>query len=423
MDFSIGSSGFWQAPGSGFVYEQAVSPKPDYPFPTTETAQDAEPSDSLSIFPSFFAKQHSDNARQRVLASVDNKDQYRIAPMLKKDQALALIKKLTDELARLNDVEVNDMLLILFKSINPLPDQEIPIEQWATLSIRLELLMGMLKKHPDARLPSLSYIKFIVRKLEYVCRHTWKQQAYEQIIKKFTQLYVHLICTNPTLSYVRTAKGTAEIGTPLDFMSVSGSAGCLSSINFDDELYLITTEADTGDLALNFNVPFAKFKAQASGARGNYSYTRTARHHAVCNFEQLLESNCKSPEIARYLSRRNTIGVGDNANEMQGFYAAQKNNLLNEKSAANAFSVFLSLDYSQISQRHTGARTASDSNGNVIPNIEALEPLPQTISPNATPVYAATKKRAIAIKGTTETATGTVSISPMLPAPATGQKK
>ncbi len=402
-----------------FLYEKVDHSNYDYSVSSNaapESAHDSAP-ESISLFPSIFARQHSSDAKRRILASVDNKDQYRITPMLDKNQTLKLIEKLGGELARLNDGEVNDLLKNLLGSIHQLSGPAIPIELWANMSLRLDILLGILNTHSNKELPTLAYIKVIVGKLDYVCRYTWKQQAYEQLIKTFKQAFEQLVVTNPVASEVRAIKGTVEVATPLDMMSVSGSAGREVSFIFDDEGYGKTTRSITGDFALNIKLPaIFKAKGQVTGAKGNYNYSRTAEYQAICYFNELLVNNLESGLIDRYLSRRRTLGVQDHANEMSDFYADQKEYLLTAEANARAFAVMMSLDYAGSTVRYSGPGTVADPSWGETINYSAIHPsgqlkknqsqiIPPKITANTNPVYGA-KKKAIVVNGKTETITG-----------------
>jgi hypothetical protein len=188
---------------------------------------------------------------------------------------------------------------------------------------------------------------------------------------------------------------------------VSGSLGGEVSFRFDDEGYGKTTRVATNEFGLNFKLPFVKLNGKRVHAEGGYDYCRTARHHAICYFEELLRNNRQSPKINKFLSRRKTLGIQDSANEMEEFYAAQKDYLLQEKSAANAFSLFLSLDYSKntIGYSKKGELIPSDQ----LKEIQSQAPLSAQITPNAKPIYEKEKKKAVVVSGTTETTTGVIS--------------
>lgn len=376
-----------------------------------EAVTDEHASDSLSVFPSFFPRWRCDDIRKKILTSVDNKDQYRIAPMLNKDQVLKLLEKLKDQLAKLNDGEVNKHLEYLFDAINKLEDPVISIGQWADMSLRLETLLGLLTKHSNDALPSLAYIKLTIKNLEYVCRFNWMQHAYERIIDQFTQAFVKLIVTNSAANYVKTAKGTVEASTPLSIMSVGGSAGYQVSFSFDDEGYGKTYRIYTGDFGISFKLPFLKLGGQIAGIKGEYNYCRTARDHAICYFNDLLANNHKSPEIAQYLSRRRTLGVQDKTNEVEDFYIAQKDYVLTEKAIARNFALFLSLDYS--GELTVKKEDLFDGEKDIyIPSEKLKENQSVThqpkIAPSAGPVEG-NKKKAVVVSGKIDTTTGTLS--------------
>jgi len=311
-----------------------------------EPQVDQSGAESLSVFPSFFSRRHSEDARRKILTSVDTKDQYRIEPMLNRDRALKVLTKLKAVLAELDDAQIGEILGQLIDSTKALADPVISMAQWATMSLQLETVAGLLNKHANDKLPHLAYLKSIVKKLEYVCRFSWKLQAYEALIEKFTAAFVKLIVTNSAANTVRTAMGTIEASLPLDILSLGGSLGHQISFSFDDEGYGKTYRSTTGDFGARLKLPFFKFGGKISGLTGKYDYCRTARDHAICYFNELLANNRKSPLINPYLSRRSTLGVKDKANEVEDFYLVQKDYVLTEKAIADNFSLFLSLDYS-----------------------------------------------------------------------------
>ena len=401
MDFSIGSSAFWQSPESSMLIEQddrkrhGLSPEQVH----------EEISVQPTVFPTPCAKQHSDIARRKILAGIDNKDQYRIAPMLTRNQAIKLLNKIREGLdVGFKHVEMRLTIDNLLKSLRCTPAGQVdPMKEWAKISLALEDTLKILGGYNDQQLrgvPHLAYLKRCIEKLEFVARYTWMQAAYEKTVNAFTTQIVNCLKTDPNLTTSASLKGTAEISTPLvDVVSIGGSLGYQTIQRVDDEGYLITEKLGSFEVSGNFKIPYAmKLKAQAGITAGYYSYTRRANHHAMCYFTELLADNGSNPGIAAFLSRRATMGekhTKENTENLADFYAVQKEYLLLEKSIATELSLLMGMDFSN---NPTAAQY--DDDGHVIV-------FDAEVQPTAVAQTEQLSKKAVVIHGTSRTTTFT----------------
>lgn len=312
---------------------------------------------SPTIFSSNTAKQHSDQARRKILAKTETKDLYCGAPMLNRDQAIKLLEKMQSVLSNPKNSSINSVLGELIGSLKKTEGEAIPLEQWANISLRLEQLLDMLKEYDNKNLATMSYLPFIklnIQRLESVSRYMWMRLTHEKLIKIFTEEVTKLSVENPSFNKVRAKKMFLEASTPIPFLSVGLEPGVQDSQYFDDEGYLITSDVISGSVALSAKVPLAKATAQGTYTSGNYRYARFARAHAICNFCELLEKHKKSPDVAPFLSRKAVLGMPwelGNTEEMSDFYAVQKDYIRDEQLITRSFSLLLSLDYSDPGKR------------------------------------------------------------------------
>ncbi|MET3121134.1 hypothetical protein AAKU67_000718 [Oxalobacteraceae bacterium GrIS 2.11] len=273
------------------------------------------------------------------------------SPVMKRGQALDLIKKIY--LVLQSELDNQQLMLCMAEIIELLCQSDNPVisvEEWAGLSLRFDALHAMVEQVQDkaaAAIPRLHFIAENIASLKKVSRYVWTQLAYDGIVQQFADDIEQELLDNPVMLNDKSVKGKLDISTPIPLLSGGVELGYRDCYYVNEDGERVRANAVTGGASLKasfFGV--ASIKATGTGTTGKNEYCKTPREDAIHRFDTLLANNRHRPEIARYLSRRATLGLpfGD-PDEVREIHERRTKYLLHEKRDSQRFSVLLSLNY------------------------------------------------------------------------------